>query len=104
MKVILGVIKNELLRIIDNIDSGNSNLTADELTELCELISTLSNADSKLSKYQIIQKFKISRATFDNYVAKGIVCKGRSQQGFKEKFWYEKDLNKLKEHLGYDME
>ena len=104
MKAILNVIKNELLRIIDNIDSGNSNLTASELEEVCELISLLSNADSKLSKYQIIHKFKISRATFDNYVTKGLVCKGRSQQGFKEKFWYEKDLTKLKEHLHYDLE
>ena len=86
MKVILNVIKNELLRIIDNIDSGNSNLSAEELAELCDLVSTVSAAESKLSKYQITQKYKISRATFDNYVAKGIVCKGRRQQGFKEIF------------------
>lgn len=86
MKVILNVIKNELLRIIDNIDSGNSNLSAEELAELCDLVSTISAAESKLSKYQITQKYKISRATFDNYVAKGIVCKGRRQQGFKEIF------------------
>ena len=86
MKVILNVIKNELLRIIDNIDSGNSNLSAEELAELCDLVSTVSAAESKLSKYQITQKYKISRATFDNYVAKGIVCKGRLQQGFKEIF------------------
>lgn len=101
MKVILNILRNELSRIINNIDSGNSNLSAEELEEVCEMISILSNAESKLSKYQVIDKLHISRATFDNYVAKGIVCKGRSQQGFKEKFWYEKDLNKLKEHLGY---
>lgn len=101
MKVILNILRNELSRIVDNIDSGNSNLSAEELEEVCEMISILSNAESKLSKYQVIDKLHISRATFDNYVAKGIVCKGRSQQGFKEKFWYEKDLNKLKEHLGY---
>ena len=100
MKVILNVIKNELLIIIDNIDSGNSNLSSEELEEVCEMISLLSNAESKLSKYQVVNKLHISRATFDNYVSKGFVCKGRSQQGFKEKFWYEKDLNKLKEHLG----
>ena len=101
MKVILNILRNELSRIVDNIDSGNSNLSAEELEEVCEMISILSNAESKLSKYQVIDKLHISRATFDNYVAKGIVCKGRSQQGFKEKFWYKKDLNKLKEHLGY---
>lgn len=99
MQLILGLIRNELSRIIDNMDSGNSNLTEEELSNLCALVSTLSNTESKLSKYQVTQKFKISRATFDNYVAKGIVCKGRRQQGFKEIFWYEKDLDKLREHL-----
>lgn len=103
MKIILNVLKNELSRIIDNIDSGNSNLSAEELEEVCEMISILSNAESKLSKYQVIDKLHISRATFDNYVAKGVVCKGRSQQGFKEKYWYNKDLNKLKEVLGYEV-
>lgn len=102
MKVILNILRNELSRIIDNIDSGNSNLSAEELEEVCEMISILSNAESKLSKYQVIDKLHISRATFDNYVAKGIVCKGRSQQGFKEKYWYNKDLDKLKEHLEYE--
>ena len=86
MQLILSLIRNELSRIIDNMDSGNSNLTEEELSNICELVSTLSNSDSKLSKYQVIQKFKISRATFDNYVARGVVCKGRRQQGFKEIF------------------
>ena len=104
MKFILSMLKNELLRIVDNIDSGNSNLSSEELEEVCEMISVLSNAESKLSKYQVIDKLHISRATFDNYVAKGIVCKGRSQQGFKEKYWYNKDLDKLKIHLGYEVE
>ena len=104
MKVILNILRNELSRIVDNIDSGNSNLSAEELEEVCEMISILSNAESKLSKYQVIDKLHISRATFDNYVAKGVVCKGRSQQGFKEKYWYNKDLDKLKIHLGYEVE
>ena len=86
MKYILNMLKNELLRIVDNIDSGNSNLSSEELEEVCEMISVLSNAESKLSKYQVIDKLHISRATFDSYVAKGMVCKGRSQQGFKEKY------------------
>ncbi len=102
MKVILNILRNELSRIVDNIDSGNSNLSAEELEEVCEMISILSNAESKLSKYQVMDKLHISRATFDNYVAKGVVCKGRSQQGFKEKYWYNKDLDKLKAHLVYE--
>ena len=102
MNFVLNVLKNELLKIVDNIDSGNSNLSAEELVDICEFVSTLSNAESKLSKYQAIHKLNISRATFDNYVKKGLVCKGRSQQGFKEKFWYNKDLDKLKEHLEHE--
>ena len=84
MKVILNILRNELSRIVDNIDSGNSNLSAEELEEVCEMISILSNAESKLSKYQVIDKLHISRATFDNYVAKGVVCKGDLNKDLKK--------------------
>ena len=56
-----------------------------------------------MNKMQAADYLGVSRATFDNYVAKGVVCKGRSQQGFKEKYWYNKDLDKLKAHLGYEI-
>lgn len=49
----------------------------------------------KLSKYQVCKYLKISRATFDNYVKAKKIPKGRKQIGFKELFWYKKDLDKF---------
>ena len=87
-----------LLRsIADNIDAGNTNATEEELMEMCDYLGFISNPEGKLSKYQAIKFLDISRSTFDNYVAKGIIPKGMEQQGFKEKFWYKKDLIKFKE-------
>lgn len=77
---------NVLRTFADNIDAGNTNASEDELTELCDHISFIVNPESKLSKYQAIKFLGISRATFDNYVAKGLIPNGMEQQGFKEKF------------------
>ena len=86
--------------IAKNIRIGNSNISEDDALEICGLISLMTNPESKLSKYQAIKHLKISRATFDNYVKKGLLPVGREQQGFKEKFWYNRDLWKFKEEHG----
>ena len=86
--------------LTDNIKAGNTNASEDELLELCDTLGFLMNPESKLSKYQAIKFLGISRATFDNYVAKGLIPKGMEQQGFKEKFWYKRDLIKFKEEYG----
>jgi hypothetical protein len=39
------------------------------------------------------QYLNISRATFYNYIKQGKLQKGMKQQGFKELFWYKKDLD-----------
>lgn len=80
------VIKTLLLKIIDDIDAGNSKLSESECLELIENLRVLSNKDEKLSKYQAIKYLGISRATFDNYVREGKLPKGKKQQGFTPKF------------------
>lgn len=80
----LNILKTALLHIVDNIDSGNSNLTEDECLKIIEHINELSG--EKISKYQACKMLGISRAKFDNKVAEGIIPKGRHQQGFKEIF------------------
>lgn len=93
------IITQLLRNLADNIDAGNTNASEEELLEMCDYLGFISNPEGKLSKYQAIKFLDISRATFDNYVNKGLVPKGMEQQGFKEKFWYKKDLVKLKEEL-----
>lgn len=62
------IIKEILLKIIDDIDTGNSNLSSEECEEVIEYLSGITNKNEKLSKYQACKYLKISRATFDNYV------------------------------------
>ena len=83
--------------IADNVEANNTYASEDELLEICDMIGFMVNPESKLSKYQAVKFLGISRATFDNYVAKGLLPKGMEQQGFKEKFWYKRDLIKFKE-------
>lgn len=90
------IIKEILLKIID--DTGNSNLSSEECEEVIEYLSGITNKNEKLSKYQACKYLKISRATFDNYVKAKKIPNGRKQIGFKELFWYKKDLDKFIEN------
>lgn len=94
----LKILATSLQQIVDNIEANNTHASEEELIEICDAIGFIANPESKLSKYQAIKFLGISRATFDNYVAKGLIPKGMEQQGFKEKFWYKRDLVKFKEN------
>lgn len=93
----LSIIAVQLRSFADNLDAGNTNASEEELMELCDQLGFIINPESKMSKYQAIKFLGISRATFDNYIAKGLLPKGMEQQGFKEKFWYKRDLVKFKD-------
>lgn len=90
------MLKLELLRIVDSIDVGNSNLEEEDLLEVLEMINKATNTQNKLSKYQACKYLNISRATFDNYVRAGKLPEGKKEQGFTEKFWVKEDLIKFK--------
>ena len=85
----------KLLRKIDkDIDAGNSNLTEEEALEITEILKEYTRKDSPMSKYQAYTYLNISRATFDNLVKEGKLPEGKKAPGFKELFWYKKDLDK----------
>ena len=90
------LIKTCLEQVINNIDCGNSNLSDSQCDELLETICKITNAETKLSKYQASKYLGVSRATFDNWIRDGKLPEGRKEQGFKEKFWIKSDLDKIK--------
>lgn len=90
----LRIIRNLLVNIVDNIDAGNSSLNEKECEEVIECLKLITDKTEKFSKYQACKYLGISRATFDNYVKEGKIPKGRKQQGFKELFFYRRDLDK----------
>lgn len=48
------IIKELLLKIINDIDTGNSNISSEECSELIEYLTFLTNKNEKLSKYQAV--------------------------------------------------
>ena len=89
----LKVIRELLLKIVDNIDVGNSNLTEDEALQAISYLKELTNKEKRLSKCEAYRYLNVSRATFDNYVREGKLPKGQKQAGFKELSRRYKDLN-----------
>lgn len=92
----LKIIRDLLAKIVDNIDTGNSNITENEALELAKVLQSYTDKTVKMSKYQACQYLNMSRASFDNYVREGKLPRGKKEAGFKELFWVQKDLDEFK--------
>ena len=88
----LNVIRNLLERILNDIDSGNSNITEEEGHQIINILSNIN--ENRISKYQACQYLNISRAKFDNLVREGKLPEGKHQAGFKEKYWKKSEILK----------
>lgn len=91
----LRIIRSLLVKIVDDIDAGNSNITEDEATKLIDTLKELTDKEKRLSKYAACEYLNVSRATFDNYVREGKLPKGKHEIGFKELSWSKKDLDEF---------
>lgn len=90
----LKLIRNQLLKIVEDIDAGNSNLTEEEEIEVAKILKRFTTKDKPMSKYEAYTYLRISRAKFDNLVKEGKLPQGKKQQGFKELSWTKKELDK----------
>ena len=77
-------------KIIDNIDAGNSNITAQEGRQIIEVLRNV--AEPRISKYQACQLLGISRSRFDQLIREKKIPKGIKQAGFKELSWKKSDI------------
>lgn len=89
----LQIIKNILQQIINDIDSGNSNISEYQQLEIIDMLQKINCKE--LSKLESANYIGVSRATFDNYINKGFIPKGHKRQGFKELSWNKSDLDKF---------
>lgn len=87
------IIKQLLLKVIQDIDAGNSNISEEEAMEIIHTIRRFTDKDERVSKYSACQQLGISRATFDNLVRDGKLPKGKHTIGFKELSWTKRDLD-----------
>lgn len=91
----LNVIKNLLIQIINNIDTGNSNINEEDEKHIIDCLRKYTHKDEGMSKYSACQYLNVSRAKFDNMVKDGLLPEGKKVIGFKEKRWYKRDLDKI---------
>lgn len=98
--VMLKLIRTLLQQIIDDIDSGNSNISDDQQLEAIKLIQKFHSQD--LSKLEAANYIGVSRATFDNYIRNGWLPKGTKRVGFKELSWKKCDLDEFLIKNKYD--
>ena len=97
MDMKLELLKLELKRVLDDLDTGNSNLTDSQMDDLTEFLQNL-HPKTKLSYYKAAQYLGRSRKSIDYYIQQGWLVP-RSEVGFHEKFFYKEDLDKfLNEH------
>ena len=85
-------IRKYLLQAVDDIDSGNSNITEEEAMQIAKAIREIVRKDIPMSKYQAYAYLNMSRAKFDSLVREGKIPRGRKVPGFRELRWYKKDL------------
>lgn len=97
----INILKQYLLKIVDDIDAGNSNISEADTIKLCETLKEYTRQDKRMSKYAAYTYLNISRAQFDNYVAEGLIPKGVKEIGYKELSWYKKDLDNFRKQYKY---
>lgn len=87
----LQLIRTLLNQFIDDIDARNTNISEEQQKEVIDLIQRINS--KKLSKLESADYIGVSRATFDNYVNKGLIPKGEKRQGVSSLFWNKSDLD-----------
>ena len=80
------ILAHLLRTLADNIDAGNSNISEEELMDLCSMLSNLSNPDERISKYKAATILGVNHKTVDYYIKKGYIPRGKQDVGFKEIF------------------
>lgn len=86
------ILRNLLQQIINDIDAGNSNISENQQLEVINLLQKLNQKE--LSKTESANYIGVSKATFNNYIVKGLIPQGHKRQGFNEKSWFKTDLDK----------
>ena len=86
------IIKLILKQILKDFDSGNSNISEEQQEEIINLYQRISLKE--MTKVESANYIGVSRATFDNYVSKGLIPKGSKRPGLNNLMWNKSDLDK----------
>jgi predicted DNA-binding transcriptional regulator AlpA len=95
------IIIKTLEMLLISFKSDNSNLSEKDLLILAECIAKI-NTEQKTEycRTEVIKYLRISKASLDNYVKKGMLPKGNKLPG-KGPIWYKRDLDLFLDNYGY---
>lgn len=94
MSSLIQAIRSHLVRIIEDIDAGNSNLTEEEALSVMKAIARYSRKDTPMSKESARTYLGMSRSKFDSLVREEKIPRGKKSLGFKELHWTKRDLDR----------
>ena len=77
----INIIKNLLLKIIENIDAGNSNITEKEAFEIIDIIKRYTDTTQYYNRTQAAKYLNCSVQSFDLYRKEGKIPEGIKQTG-----------------------
>lgn len=63
----LGVIRSLLLKIVDDIDAGNSNISEGEAIEIVDSLKRFTDKEKRLSKYAACEYLNVSMEIYRIY-------------------------------------
>ena len=77
----LKVIRDLLLKIVDNIDAGNSNISEKEAFEIIDIIKRYTDTTQYYNRTQAAKYLNCSIQSFDLYRKEGKISEGIKQAG-----------------------
>ena len=88
----LKIIKELLLKIIDSIDAGNSNITEQEAFEIIGMLKHYTDTTQYYNRTQAAKYLNCSVQSFDLYRKEGKIPEGTKQAGGVRQ-WTKKELD-----------
>ena len=77
----LKVIRDTFQKFVDDIDAGNSNLNYEQQCSILRILSNVNlGQENEMNKTKAADYLGVSRATFDNYVSRGWIPKGKQME------------------------
>ena len=77
----LKVIKDQLIKIINDIDTGNSNLTPEQTIQVAELLNEITNPKKLYNRTQAAKYLNCSVQSLDLYRKDGTLEEGKKEAG-----------------------
>jgi len=91
MSSLNNLIANRLRELADKFDAGTSEATEQQCLDILHIVG-----HERMSKEQACRYLNMPINTFNQYVSRGIIPKGRKEVGYKELTYYKDELDIIK--------